>query len=266
MSSPQPGDAASAGIIDFHTHPPAWNSTSWLAGTPFTPEQFCQFLDSAGIAAAVVLSHDGLFDPSTAANRQLGEFVATDPDRMVGFGTVNPRRADAAEDMQRCFTDFGLRGLKLHPWLQGFSMHEPSLDPIGDVVAGHGGLVLCHDGTPPYSTAAQIAAFARRHPRVPVVLGHAGLHDTWREAIAAVLDTTNLYICLCGVPPYAGMRVVAECPPERVLFGSDAGLSHEVGQAYAVARVRELDAWGLTAAQRQAIVWDNPRRLLGWPR
>ncbi|HEX4704888.1 MAG TPA: amidohydrolase family protein [Pseudonocardiaceae bacterium] len=256
----------SAGVIDFHTHGPAWHSTSWLTGAAFTPEDFRRFMDTAGISAAVVLSHDGMFDPSTTANRRLGEFVNVCPDRTVGFGTVNPRRADAADEMARCFTEFGLRGLKLHPWLQGISMHEPSLDPVGAVLARYGGVMLCHDGTPPYATATQIAAFARRHPGVPVVLGHAGLHDTWREAIAAVLETPNLHICLCGIPPYAGRRVVAECPTSRVLFGSDAGLSREVGQDYAVARVREFDGWGLTESQRRAILWDNPRRLLGWPR
>jgi predicted TIM-barrel fold metal-dependent hydrolase len=252
-----------AGLVDFHTHAPAWKTTSWLSGAAFTVEDFCEFMDGSGIATAVVLSYDGLFEPSDEANRRLGEFVNSRPDRLVGFGTVNPRTPDAAAQMERCFTEFGLRGLKLHPWLQGFSMHEACLDPIGEVLAAHAGVVLCHDGTPPYSTASQIAAFARRHPRVPVVLGHAGLHDTWREAIASVRETENLFICLSGIPPYAARRVISECPPDRVLFGSDAGLSPRAEQAYAAARVRELEGWGLTVTQADAILRDNPRRLLG---
>lgn len=253
------------GLIDFHTHAPGWRHGGWLAGTPFTAQDFLAFMDSAGIAAAVVLSYDGLFHATPEANDQLADFVAADPRRMVAFSTVHPRFDGAAEELERCLTQLDMRGLKLHPWLQGFSMHEPALDPLGEVLAAHGGVLLCHDGTPPYSTAAQIAAFARRHPRVPVVLGHAGLHDTWREAICMVKETANLYICLCGVPPYAGQRIVEECPLERVIFGSDAGLSDRVAQPYAVARVRELDEWELTPAQRRAIQYDNPRRLLGWP-
>lgn len=252
-----------AGLIDFHTHAPAWGTTSWLSGALFTVDEFCAFMDGAGIGAAVVLSYDGLFDATDDANRRIGEFVSSRPDRLIGFGTVNPRKAEAADMLERSFASYGLRGLKLHPWLQGFSMHEGSLDPIGEVVTAHGGVVLCHDGTPPYSTASQIAAFARRHPRLPVVLGHAGLHDTWREAIAAVIETANLYICLCGVPPYAGKRIIAECPPDRVVFGSDAGLSPRAEQGYAAARVRELEGWGLTAPQADAVLRDNPRRLLG---
>jgi hypothetical protein len=250
-------------VIDFHTHTPAWHQASWLAGEAFDARQFLAFLDGAGIEAAVVLSHDGLFDPRPEANDELAAFVRAFPDRLFGFGTASPRHASAPDELRRCFAELGLRGVKLHPWLQGFSMHEPSLDPMCEVVAEFGGIVLSHDGTPPYATALQIAALARRHPSVPFVLGHGGLHDTWREALAAVQETPNLYLCICGTPPYAAVRVLADAPAGRVLFGTDAGLSSEAEQYYAVARVHEIDGWGIAAAQRQAMLVDNPRRLLG---
>lgn len=250
-------------MIDFHSHTPAWHQASWLAGEAFDARQFLTFMDDAGIDAAVVLSHDGLFDPRPEANDELAAFVHSSPDRLFGFGTTTPRRADAADELRRCFAELGLRGVKLHPWLQGFSMHESSLDPMCEVVAEFGGIVLSHDGTPPYATALQIAALARRHPRVPFVLGHGGLHDTWREALAAVQETPNLYLCICGTPPYAARRILDEAPAGHVLFGTDAGLSSEAEQYYAAARVREIDGWGITAAQRQAMLVDNPRRLLG---
>jgi predicted TIM-barrel fold metal-dependent hydrolase len=250
-------------MIDFHTHTPAWHQPSWLAGEVFDARQFIAFMDDAGLDAAVVLSHDGLFNPTPQANDELAAFVGEFPGRLFGFGTASPRRTDAPEEVRRCLTELGLRGVKLHPWLQGFSMHEPSLDPMVDVVAEHGGIVLSHDGTPPYATALQIASLARRHPRVPFVLGHGGLHDTWREALAAVQETPNLYLCICGTPPYAATRILRDAPHERVLFGTDAGLSTEARQHYAVARLREIDGWGISDKQRHAMLVDNPRRLLG---
>lgn len=250
-------------MIDFHTHTPAWHNASWLAGKAFDPTEFAAFLDNIGADAAVVLSHDGLFNPTPQANDELAAFVRANPDRFVGFGTVTPRHADAVDECRRMFTSLGLRGLKLHPWLQGFSLHEGGLDPICEVVAEFGGIVLSHDGTPPYSTATQIAALARRHPAVPFVLGHGGLHDTWREALAATIETPNLYLCICGTPPYAARTILASGPLERILFGTDAGLSDKASQDYAVARVQEIDGWGITATQRKAMLDDNPRRLLG---
>lgn len=249
-------------MIDFHTHSPSWRADSWLGGVSFGAEEFVAFMDVAGIERAVVLTYDGLFDPSPQTNDDLAGFVKEFPDRLVGFGTVHPRLAGAADEVERMMGPLGLRGLKMHPWLQGFSMHEATLDPICEVLAATGGILLCHDGTPPYSTATQIAALARRHPALPIVLGHGGLHDTWREALAAVTETDNLYLCICGTPPYAAREILAAAPPHKVIFGTDAGLSDRTSQDYAVARVAEIDGWGITGAQRQAMLVDNPRALL----
>jgi predicted TIM-barrel fold metal-dependent hydrolase len=250
-------------VIDFHTHTPAWKSATWLAGAAFGATEFVTFMDSAGIDFAVVLSHDGLFNPTPEANDEVAAFVAEYPDRMVGFGTVSPRHATAVQEVERCFGELGMRGLKLHPWLQGFSMHERSLDPICEVVVAHQGILLCHDGTPPYSTGLQIAALARRHPELPVVLGHGGLHDCWREALQATIETDNVYLCICGTPPYAARKILNDAPPGKVLFGTDAGLSDKASQDYAVARVREIDGWGISAEQRQHMLEGSPRALLG---
>ncbi|MEV0714969.1 amidohydrolase family protein [Asanoa sp. NPDC050611] len=249
-------------MIDFHTHTPAWRTATWLAGTPFGVDDFVAFMDSAGVQQAVVLSHDGLFDATPQANDELAAFVGAYPDRLVGFGTVHPRQTTAVGEVERMLGRLGLRGLKLHPWLQGFSLHELSLDPICAALSAHDGILLCHDGTPPYSTPAQIAALARRHPRLPVVLGHGGLHDCWREALALTCETPNLYLCICGTPPYAARQILARAPRHKVLFGTDAGLSDRKSQDYAVARVAEIDGWGITAEQRHAMLVDNPRRLL----
>lgn len=255
-------------MIDFHTHTPAWHSATWLAGTPFTAGQFIGFMDANGVDRAVVLSHDALFRPTPQANDDLAAFVRHAPDRLLGFGSVSPRQPDAAAEAERMFGELGLHGLKLHPWLQGFSPHEASLDPIMDVVEAAGAIVLSHDGTPPYSTPAQLAALARRHPRVPLVLGHGGLHDCWREALAAVKDSAegagNLYLCLCGTPPYAARHILANAPAGRVLFGTDAGLSDKPSQDYAAARIAEIDGWGITEQQRSDMLVGSPERLLGF--
>lgn len=250
-------------MIDFHTHTPAWNTISWLGGATFGADEFVAFMDATGIDRAVVLSHDGLFNPTPAANDDLAAFVRKHPDRLAGFGTVTPRDPDAVAETERMFGELGLTGMKLHPWLQGFSLHEPALDPICEVVQGAGGILLSHDGTPPYSTPSQLAALARRHPRLPVVLGHGGLHDLWREALAMIQETPNLYLCICGTPPYAARTILAQAPAHKVLFGTDAGLSDQASQDYAAARVREIDGWGITPEQRHAMLVENPARLLG---
>ena len=120
-----------------------------------------------------------------------------------------------------------MRGVKLHPWLQGFPAHEPGLDPVCEAAAALGIPILFHDGTPPFSTPLQLATLARRHPATTIVLGHGGLHDLWREAVAAVQTTSNVHLCMCATPLYAMRAIVARCPLDRLLFGTDAGLRPE---------------------------------------
>jgi uncharacterized protein len=154
-------------------------------------------------------------------------------------------------------------GIRLHPWLKGFSSHEPGLDAVCETAAAHGIPVLFHDGTPPFSTPLQLASLARRHRKTAIVLGHGGLHDLWREAIAAVQSNENVHLCMCGTPGYAMRAIVRRCPPERLLFGTDGGLRAEPMPRYAVLRIRQLDELGLNDALREAILETNPRRLLG---
>lgn len=242
-------------MIDFHVHQPRGNAY----GGP----EFVSSMDALGVDVSVVFTYEGLLRPSSEANDSLAAWVGAAPARLVAFATVDPRDPGAADEIERCVRTRGMRGVKLHPWLQGFSAHEPGLDLVCEAAAGLGIPVLFHDGTPPFSTPLQLASLADRHPDTTIVLGHGGLHDLWREAVAAVLQTQNVHVCMCATPGYAMRALVARCPLERLLFGTDAGLRPEPRQRYAALRVRQLEELGLDEHQREAILTTNPRRLLG---
>lgn len=241
-------------MIDFHVHQPSKDA--------YGPDEFVAGMDTLGVDVSVVFTYDGLLHPSPAANDSLARFVAAAPERLVAFATVDPRDPGAGGEIERCVREHGMRGVKLHPWLQGFSAHEPGLQAVCESAAALGVPVLFHDGTPPFSTPLQLASLARREPRTTLVLGHGGLHDLWREAIAAVATTENVHLCMCGTPGYAMRAIVARCPLERLLFGTDAGLRPEPVQRYARLRILQLDELGLDDPQRRAILELNPRRLL----
>ena len=241
-------------MIDFHVHQPA--------GGAYDAEQYLAAMDELGVDVSVVFTYEGLLRPSTAANDSLAAWVAPAPERLVAFATVDPRDPGAGAEVERCVAELGMRGVKLHPWLQGFSAHDPGLDRVCETAGRLRVPILFHDGTPPFSTPLQLATLARRHPETQIVLGHGGLHDLWREAIQAVLTADNVHLCMSGTPGYAMRAIVARCPLERLLFGTDAGLRPEPLQRYAVLRVRQLGELGLDDAQREAILVENPRRLL----
>lgn len=250
-------------MIDFHAHTPGYSRTDDGGRlVPYSPADFLAHMDVAGIDVSVMLNYQGLLDGSTDSNDYVADFVAAAPSRLVGFGTVNPRLPGAVAETRRMIRDLGLSGMKVHPWVQGISMMEPDMDRVCDVLEEEGAILLSHDGTPPYAMATQLAALARRHPGLPVVLGHGGLLDFWREAIVAASETENVYVCVASVSPFAGRMVVERAPKDKVLFGTDAGLSTRGGQNYALARVQELDGWGISAEDIERITVTNPRRLL----
>jgi len=247
-------------MIDFHAHQPSTTGL-WGLGS-YAPGDYVAFMDEAGIEASVVFTTDGLVAMEPDTNDKAAAFAAADPGRLLPFGTVDPYRPGAAAEAERCLRDLGMHGLKFHPWLQGFAAHTPLLDEVCEVAGHYAAPLVFHDGTPPYSTALQIAVLARRHPAVQVVLGHAGLFDLWRETIAAVTTTGNVHACLCGPPIYAIRRIVEASPADRVLFGTDAGVASTARQPYVLHRIAQLSLAVPDQARRQAILRDNPRRLL----
>lgn len=242
-------------MIDFHVHQPR--------GDAYGAGEFVSSMDALGVQVSVVFTYEGLLRPSIQANDSLAAWVGAAPERLAAFATVDPRDPGAAAEIERCVRVHGMRGVKLHPWLQGFSAHEPGLDLVCEAAARLRIPVLFHDGTPPFSTPLQLASLADRHPETTIVLGHGGLHDLWREAVAAVLRSENVHVCMCATPGYAMRALVARCPLERLLFGTDAGLRPEPRQRYAALRVRQLEELGLDERQLEAILTTNPRRLLG---
>jgi predicted TIM-barrel fold metal-dependent hydrolase len=246
--------------IDFHVHRPSTRGMWGLEDYP--PDTYLALMDEMGVDASVILPLDGLVYDAPAGNDEVAAWCAKDPDRLIPFCTVAAREPDAPAELRRCVEELGIRGLKLHPWLQGIHPLEPFMAPLCEEAARLGVPVLLHDGTPPYSTPLQIGALAARHPDVRFVLGHGGLYDLWPEAIAAVQRHPNVYACMTSLTPDAMRRLIHALPIERLLFGTDAGLAAPGAHGYAIERWAELRALGLDPETERAIVETTPRALL----
>jgi predicted TIM-barrel fold metal-dependent hydrolase len=246
--------------VDFHVHQPGRLGDGTY---PYKAADYVAFMDKQGIDISVMLTIDGFWQDPVACNDYLAEWCAPFPERLVSFCTVDPRRPRAAAEVERCVTQLGMRGVKFHNWLQGFSPLEGFMEPVCRVAAELGIPLFFHDGTPPYSSSLQIAQLAKRHPDLKVVLGHAGLHDLWQEAITAGQRHRNVYLCMCATPPFAMEQIVAEVPLEQIVFGTDGGLFHTAQQPYVDYRFREFDALEIPQAAKNQILGPNALRLLG---
>ncbi len=241
-------------IVDCHTHHVGRAYASLGAGS------LVGSMDEHGVDHAVVFTLDGFFGEAKRHNDELARFVAAHPGRLTAFASVYPRAPDAAGEVRRAVTERGMKGVKLHPWLQGFSPLEDYMDPIAEACAELGVPLIFHDGTPPYSTPLQLALLAERYPELTVILGHSGLLDLWPEALAAGRRVPNVWLCLCGPPTYALQKLVDGVPHDRILFGSDVGFGSDYQLRHRLEQVRWLD---LPPDSLDAILGGNAARLLG---
>jgi uncharacterized protein len=247
--------------IDCHAHVPSVRGT-W--GLPFfSAQSYVEHMDRVGIASTIMLPFDGLYHPAGPCNDEVVEWCAPYPDRLIPFGTVTPRDPGAADEVTRCVEELGMKGLKLHPWMQAFHPLEPVMDPIYERARDHGVPLLFHDGTPPLSTPLQVAEVAGRFPGLVVVLGHGGLNDLYGEAIEAARRHPHVWICMASLHGQAMREIVKHAPLDRIVFGSDGGLAPEDKQTYIDYRWSMFRDLGLAPDTYAAIVDDNPRRLLG---
>jgi len=237
-------------IIDSHTHMP-------MAG----PTGLVSALKSYGVDKAVVFTTEGFYSDCRTANDRLVEGVRGFPGILYPWATVDPYEGEGAvQELRRCVKELGMLGLKLHPWLQGFSVANPAMDLIMEEVVSLGIPILFHDGSPPYATPLQIANLARRHPQVIVILGHGGLRELWKDALRAAEELENIWLCTSGVPLAGLQTMVDRLGCDRIVFGSDAGGGHPSVIPY---RLRFIEELKISDAEREKIFGGNIARLLG---
>ena len=238
------------GIVDFHTHnfpdalaPRAVATMYDKIGGRLQPVgdgtlggQLAE-MDRAGVAMAVVCpvatkpsQYQPILDRAKAMRD--GAFGAEAATRLVQLCSVHPSDSEAAVHMKE-IAAAGFRGIKIHPYSQGFRLDDPAVAPYfaaardaGLFVISHCGLDLGFDDQPMTCGPRQVAALLRAVPGLVFVAGHLGgcggnpphAVDELLEFPGCRLDTA--VICVCDDDSEA-QRIMAEWPADRLLFGTD---------------------------------------------
>ncbi|WP_309104071.1 amidohydrolase family protein [Microbacterium sp.] len=189
-------------------------------------------------------SNIGAFQPHPGVeevremNRVLVSELRRHPKHLRGYCYVNPRYGRASlEDLRRNVEEYGMIGIKL--WIATLA-DDPLSDPILEYAAERRLIVLAHAwrktvGRFPYeSTAAHIAAAARRHPEVRFIMAHLG--GQAESAINTVRDVPNVAVDTSGTIIGASEVALAvdRLGSSRVVFGSDL---HHIDLAANVGKV-----------------------------
>jgi predicted TIM-barrel fold metal-dependent hydrolase len=175
--------------MDVHTHVMSSELAAILAGPgapASTADDLIDRLDAAHVRQAVVLSL-AYFSalPDDAAVRAENDYTAAEvrkyPDRLIGFCGVNPLRASALDEIDRCVDDLGMRGIKLHLPASGVDLklqaHVAAVSAVFDRAGERDLPVLMHSGFPPglpldSDALANLGSVIATHPEVRLVLAH----------------------------------------------------------------------------------------------
>ena len=183
---------------------------------------------------------------------------------VVPFPSVHPDDPEAFDQLEQ-IAEEGFRGVKLHPYYQGFDLDEPRLFPLYQRIEALGLVLLMHTG---YDLAfarfdragpARVLAVIERIPSLKIVTTHFGGWEDW-ERVERLLLGRPVYMDVSHSEEQIGderaRRFLEAHPPEYLLFGSDAPWSDPVRTRDWVRRLLPDEG------RLQALLRDNARRLL----
>lgn len=111
-------------------------------------ELFITQLDAAGIDKAVILPEDLTTKAggTVVSNEEIRQLVDLQPDRLIGFASIDPNRKDAVDLLAHAFDELKLSGLKLNPSNQGFMPNDTMMKPIYELCISKNKPILFHAG------------------------------------------------------------------------------------------------------------------------
>lgn len=202
-------------ICDAHVH--LGESGPWQPyGNPtLYVDELLPLLAKYNIAQALVFPNPNVGDKYPKTNDYIAKCVEKYPEKLVGFGRVDPRRdSGAAEELDRIKKQLGLSGIKLHPMVECFRPDHPFFAKFFKKVNKLRLPILIHTGEG-FSAPGLAAKVAKKYPNMVMILAHL------REGcLNALRDSPNIYVETSGtLPEFVEMAV--DIDENRVLFGSD---------------------------------------------
>jgi predicted TIM-barrel fold metal-dependent hydrolase len=166
-------------------------------------------------------------------DRTVAEYVVRDPERLVGFLSVDPTVEGWEREMRDGREGLGLRGIKLLPMYAGFSPDDDRLTPLWRYAEREGLPVLLHMGTTfiaqaplAFTLPRLIEPVALRYPGVRIVMAHLG-HPYEGECVVTIRKHANVYADVSALhyrpwQLYNSLMLVQEYGVwDKVLFGTD---------------------------------------------
>jgi predicted TIM-barrel fold metal-dependent hydrolase len=257
-------------LVDFHVHLPFDWEKRGISPKEAT-RRVLEWMDGNGVDVAVLLPIAPYI-----SNDYVAEVVECEPVRLVGFASVVPNPADvAAEELKRAVRELGLKGLKLHPSMQGFCLRNPhvwrvlreagilGVPVLIDAMLGDFSTLYFKAGPLSLNTVEDYSLLPVVAASTTLILAHMGGLYRFRE-IMEVATAANVYLDVS----YSLVTIAGELGPaklakyfrvlgtEKFLFGSDTVIGATPEEYGVRAHLRVLEDMELSTRRTRS----NPPR------
>ncbi|MFC5650541.1 amidohydrolase family protein [Paenibacillus solisilvae] len=184
------------------------------------------------------------------------DLVRTFPERFTGYASINPWYGKSGLEILIRALEQGLRGIKLHPFLQGFTLFDSIVQPVLEIAKQYSAVVYIQTWSSINALPLQVAEIARQYPEVNFILGRMGKTDFAIDAVPALSQAFNLYAETTYNQPDYLKNLVQRFGAERVLFSSDSPLTF---MEMEIAKFHDID---ISDSEKELIAHGNLERLI----
>lgn len=216
----------------------------------------------AGVTHCIVFS----VATKVAQVESINNFIASEVEKsdgfMTGLGTLHPDSPDMKADIEHLLS-LGLKGVKLHPDIQGFKIDDYRCLKIYELCEKYGIPVLLHTGDNRYdfSNPNRVKPILETYTDLTVIGAHLGGWSIWDKAVDELKDYKNFYVdcssSLYAISPEKATEVIRAYGAERTMFATDYPMwspKTEIERFYAL---------GLTKEEQEQILWKTAADLFG---
>lgn len=208
------------------------------------------------------------------SNEEVAQLAAENSDILIPFASIDPAKGKmGAREARRLVREFGVKGFKFHPTMQGFYPDDRIAYPLYEAIQEEGAIALFHSGQTgvgsgmhggmgmrlKYSRPIHVDDVAVDFPDMTIVLAHPSFPWT-EEGLSVATHKPNVYIDMSGWSPKYFPPIFVQYAntilKKKMLFGSDwPALTPERW-------LKDFEAIGIKDEVRPLILKENARRIL----